>query len=295
MSIVARPSGNDTPAAISPSEVSRVLAYLGVRPHRADHATLAALVAAYVRRVPWESAFRIARKHGGSGWPIAARRPAEFWADAMERGGGGTCFESNYAFFALLRALGFDGYLTINDMGDAVGCHTAIVVEMAGGRYLTDVGLPLHRPLRLSTARVSRSRGAFHTYVAKPLVADRFVIERTRHPKRYTFTLRDTPIADADYYAASSADYGDDGLFLDRVIVNKVVGDRVWRFSSGERPYRLEAFSQSGRREAIPIEDRDVVPTLAQRFGMDAAVLARALAAVGAPYRWSGRQITEVQ
>src|SRR5690606_29352816 len=135
-----------------------------------------------------------------------------------------------------------------NDMGDTAGCHTAIVVEIAGERYLTDVGLPLHRPLRLNPARATRSRGAFHTYVAQPLAADSYVIERTRHPKRYAFTLRNTPITDADYYAASTADYGDRGLFLDRVIVNKVVGERVWRFSSGERPYRLEAFSQDGRR-----------------------------------------------
>src|SRR5690606_18290847 len=123
----------------------------------------------------WESVFRIARKDAAGG-TISARRPADFWADAVERGGGGTCFESNYAFFALLQALGYAGYLTINDMGDAAGCHTAIVVEIAGDRYLTDVGLPLHRPLRLSYARTTRSRGAFHTYVAQPLAADSYVI-----------------------------------------------------------------------------------------------------------------------
>ena len=279
----SRNAAADAHDALAPSLIDRILLRLGVRPRKVGHATLVALVTAYVRQVPWESAFRIARKDAAPSGAVAARRPATFWLDAIERGGGGTCFESNYAFFALLRALGYGGYLTINDMGESVACHTAIVVDVAGERYLTDVGLPLHRPLLLRP-QVTRSRGPFHTYVARPLASNVYAIERTRHPKRYAFTLRDTPVADGDYYAASSADYGETGLFLDRVIINKVIGERVWRFSSGERPYRLEAFSRSGEREEIPIEERAIVATLADRFGMDAAVLAQALTAVSAPY-----------
>lgn len=272
----------EAPAALSPSLTTRIVTYLDVRPGRANRTTLAALVAAYVRRVPWESAFRIARKHGGADGPVAARRPAEFWTDAMERGGGGTCFESNYAFFALLRALGFDGYLTVNDMGDTVGCHTAIVVTLGDTRYLADVGLPLHCPLPLDPTRTTRSRGPFHTYSARPDGAGSYVIERTRHPKRYVFTLRDKPIADADYFAASSADYGEGGLFLDRVIVTRVVGDRVVRFNSGEQPYRLESFTVTGLREDTTLDAAELAAILGEHFAMDAGVIDQALAAVGA-------------
>ena len=276
------PGKDEAPGALSPSLTARILTYLGVRHGPANRATLAALVAGYVQRVPWESAFRIARKHGATGVAIAARRPAEFWADALERGGGGTCFESNYAFFALLQTLGFDGYLTVNDMGETVGCHTAIVVLLGETRYLADVGLPLHCPLLLDATRTTRSRGPFHTYSARPDGAGSYVIERTRHPKRYAFTLRDAPVADADYFAASSADYGERGLFLDRVIVTRVVGDRVFRFNSGERPHRLEAFTKSGQREDVPLDAEGLATALGEHFTMDARVIARALAAVGA-------------
>lgn len=276
------PGEGEAPPALSPSLTTRILTYLDVRSGPANRATLAALVAGYVQRVPWESAFRIARKHGAMGGVIAARRPAEFWADALERGGGGTCFESNYAFFALLRALGFDGYLTVNDMGDTAGCHTAIVVLLGETRFLADVGLPLHCPLPLDATRTTRSRGPFHTYCARPDGAGSYVIERTRHPKRYAFTLRDTPVADADYFAASSADYGERGLFLDRVIVTRVVGDRVFRFNSGERPYRLEAFTKTGQREDLALDAEGLATTLGDHFAMDARVIARALAAVDA-------------
>lgn len=275
----------EAPTSLSPSCTDRVLTYLDVRAGPANRATLAALVAAYVRRVPWESAFRIARKHsgaGGAGGAVEARRPAEFWADAMERGGGGTCFESNYAFFALLQALGYGGYLTVNDMGETVGCHTAIVVVLDATRYLADVGLPLHCPLPLDPTHTTRSRGPYHTYSARPDGAGRYIIERTRHPRRYAFTLRDTPIADADYFAASSADYGERGLFLDRVIVTRVVGDRVVRFNSGERPYRLEAFTKTGQREEVALETAALAATLGDHFAMDAGVIDRALVALDA-------------
>ena len=90
----------------------RILRFLQIRQQPTTLAFLDELVTAYTRRVPWESAFRIAKR---ATTPVTAdcpRWPAEFWKDAQERGGGGTCFESNYAFFWLLQRLGFDGYLT---------------------------------------------------------------------------------------------------------------------------------------------------------------------------------------
>ena len=48
---------------------------------------LEALLAAYYRRVPWESVFRIVRRAENP----TPRWPDLFWRDAMTRGGGGTC------------------------------------------------------------------------------------------------------------------------------------------------------------------------------------------------------------
>ena len=62
----------------------------------------------------------------------------------MALGTGGTCYESNYSFFGLLRRLGYTGYLTLNDIGGAVGCHSAIVILLGGQKYLVDVGFPVH-------------------------------------------------------------------------------------------------------------------------------------------------------
>lgn len=261
---------------LSSTRTAQILEHLGCRVGRPNLTTLSALMYTYVRRVPWESAFRIVRKDEGRAI-VAARSPDEFWADAVERGGGGTCFESNYAFFALLRSLGFHGYLTLNNMGESVGCHTAIVVELEGQHFLVDVGIPLHRPLLLNPSVMTRCRASFHYYFARPEDALRYTIERSRHPKRYIFTLIDRPVSDAAYIAASNADYGDQGLFLDRVIINKVIGNTAWRFNSGEQPYCLQGFSTNARRRVRSLPEEGVADVLAHHFGMDFAIIERAL------------------
>lgn len=264
-----------------PISTDAILEFLGCRRSRPTVATLRRLIDAYVQRVPWESAFRIAKRSRCDQTEMCPRWPDEFWRDALDSGGGGTCFESNYAFHALLTDLGFAGYLTINDMGETIGCHTAIVVTIAQQPWLVDVGLPLHRPVALRRDRVTAARGPFHTYYARPAAGNRFAIERSRHPRRNAFTLLDVPVANATYRAAATADYGATGLFLDRVIVVRRLGDAVWRFNSSERPFHLERFARDGSRSELAVADEDAAATVAQHFGMDAATLRAAFQAVG--------------
>ena len=93
-----------------------------------DLDTMRQLLARYTRTVPWESASRIARRARHQAATDCALLGADFWESHFASGSGGTCYESNYAFFALLRFMGYEGYLTINDMGSAIGCHSAIVI-----------------------------------------------------------------------------------------------------------------------------------------------------------------------
>ena len=67
--------------------------------------------------MPWESASRIVRRARHTESADCVLLGAEFWESHFALGTGGTCYESNYAFFGLLRRIGFEGYLTINDMG----------------------------------------------------------------------------------------------------------------------------------------------------------------------------------
>lgn len=264
---------------LSSPHVQAILAFLGCQPGQPSLRRLDLLIDAYTRRVPWESAFRIVKRHTEP--DLCPRWPEEFWSDAIERGGGGTCFESNYAFLALLRSIGYEGYLTINDMGATRACHSALVVSLDGRRYLVDVGIPLHRAIPIAPDRASHRFGPLHRYSVRPAGPRRFEVERSRHPKRNVYTLLDSPVAQDAYEAAIAADYGEGGLFLDQVIITKVIEGRVWRFSSAERPFRIEAFGGAGKLE-LPLDERQPTAELAERFGMDRAAIEMALFCVGA-------------
>ncbi len=256
-----------------------VLSYLRVTPAAPDVTFLDTLMTAYIRRVPWESVSRIAKRARTPETAQCPRFAEEFWQSALENGTGGTCFESNYAFFALLRSLGYDGYLTINDMLTTRGCHTAIILNIDGEQWLTDAGYPVHQALRIDAAQATERAGHFHTYTATPESTNQYRIERDKHPKPYCFTLLNTPVVEPDYRAATTNDYGEDGLFLDKVIVTRVVDEQIYRFIYMNSTLMLESFDNSAVRTEQPLGD-DAAETVAQRFDMNPALIAAALQAV---------------
>lgn len=256
----------------------QVLDYLGVDVETPSPAYLEVLMAAYIRRVPWESASRIARRAQTHRTEDCPRWPSNFWQQAIEHGTGGTCYESNYAFFTLLRWLGFEGYLTINNMGAKIGCHSACVVTFDEDRWLADVGIPLHVPVPLMRDTVTRREGPFHTYTLTPLGEDRYEVSRDRHPSSYIFTLIDTPVAEAAYRTVTTADYGEGGLFLNRVIITRIVDERQWRFSSEAPPYQLETFWQGDvTYHYIGDEPDAVAAAVADKFRLEKPIIREAL------------------
>lgn len=254
------------------------LAYLGATPATPDLALLNRLLMGYGQAAPWESASRIVKRARVDDYISAPRWSEEFWGDALARGTGGTCFESNAAFLALLHALGYEGYLTINDMGDTVGCHTALVMRLEGRPLLVDVGYPLYGALPLDPGRATSCTTPYFTYTAQPVAQGRYVITSQPHPKPYIFDLRDEPVDEVAYRVATTNDYGPTGLFLDRVIVRKVVNGAIWRFDSAAPPPHLERF-EGGECLDVPI-DGDVAGALNRYFGIAEPVLASALAQV---------------
>ena len=269
----------DTPALPAPLCL-RILRHLGfpVTPPATIYA-LRMLMTRYTHVVPWESASRIARRAKHESNADCALPGADFWQSHFKIGSGGACYESNYAFFGLLRWLGYDGYLTINDMGESIGCHSAIVLRLDGRKWLVDVGIPLHAPLPFPDKGKSETDSRFFRYGMIAEGEDRYQITRQPHPSPIIFTLVDKPVADADYRNIAINDYAHDtGLFLDKVVINKVVTGQMWRFNSEERPWRLQRFVD-GERTNHPLHG-DAAESLARKFGLSAHAIAAGLAAV---------------
>jgi arylamine N-acetyltransferase len=262
---------------LSDTLADNILEFLGCPTGEPTVRRLNRLIHTYIRKVPWESVFRIVKRHTTAATAHCPRWPEEFWYDALTYGGGGTCFETNLAFFCLLRSLGYQGYLTINDMGDQRACHATIILIIQGRKYIVDGGIPIHRALPFDPNIVTRRYTAFHTYTVRPDGTNLYQVERSHHPKRNIYTLIDRPINDEAYQTAVEQDYEDTGYFLDRVIIVKVIDDKLWRFNSMEQPYTLEGFDRTGKQEFV-LSPSTLVRCLAEHFSMPEERIAAALA-----------------
>lgn len=236
------------------------------------------LIYSYLCRVPWESVSRIFRRHTTASTSDCPRWPEEFWHDSIRYGFGGTCFESSLAFYSLLMALGYEGYLTVNDMGDSRGCHAAIVLLFDGQKYLVDITIPLHAAVRVDPEKVVKRHTSFYDYTIRPVQENKYEVELSGHPSRYAFTLIDVPVSLPDYQAIVKDDYQElTGRFLKSVVIVKFIDGRTQRFFSDHRPYKLESFDRTGKLETL-IEPQVLPQTLAKLFQMPEESISAALA-----------------
>lgn len=261
--------------------VDEVLAFLGYRRQRPTLGYLDALIGAFAYRVPWESVFRLLKRDVTPLTADCPRWPQEVWRDALEFGGGGTCFEIHYAFFALLSALGFEGYLTLNDMGEAQACHAAVVILMGGGKYLVDVSVPFPHALAFFPDATIHHYTSWLNFTIRPEGEKRYVIERAPHARPTIFMLNDVPVGEEAYATAVEADYLPTGYFLNRVVINKLINGTGWLFNSAIRPRMLEAFDHAGKHEVLLNPDT-LAQSLAEFFHISADKVSAAMQLVEA-------------
>ncbi len=267
--------------ALSAKLSARILRRFGLpaAPHP-DLATLQALIAAYTRSVPWESASRVARRARHEPDQDCALFGADFWESHFALGTGGTCYESNYAFFGLLLRLGYEGYLTINDMGESIGCHSAIVIFLDERKYLVDVGFPLYIALPLPGDGETQAACAIMRYSLSRNGSDQYQLRRELGKRVHGFALNDKPVDDAEYRAIGIHDYRHDGgQFLNEIVIHRIVDERLWRFHSDVEPLCLQEFVDGERHDRLL--GADPAAEVAAKFGMARAVLAEAWKALG--------------
>ena len=266
---------------LAPELTRRILRHFGLEPDlRTDLASLQELVTAYTRTVPWESASRIVRRAQHDSAENCVLYGTDFWDSHFTLGAGGTCYESNYAFYALLRRLGYAGYLTINNMGEAIGCHSAIVVQLDGRKHLVDVGYPVHAVLPLDVNCIAQTNHAVMNYTVEPIGEGRYEIRRLSSQPHSGFTLVDEPVSDADYRAIGIHDYRPDGgQFLKEIVIHKVLAGQLWRFNSADRPLRIQQFIDGERRDHRL--GGDPAGEVAAKFGIAREVVAQAMRLLG--------------
>lgn len=260
--------------------VDNALEFLELRRQQPTFEYLNALIDVFIHKVPWESVFRIIKRDATTETADCPRFPREVWSDATNFGGGGTCFEINYTFFALLKALGYEGYMTLNDMNEAQKCHAAIVILFNEQKYLMDVSVPLPRVFSFYPDTTVYLYTHWLSFTARPEDENRYIIERAPHARPYIFTFNDAPVSEEDFEAAIEADYLPAGWFLNRVVINKMIGNTAWLFNSDTKPFMLESFDHDGKHE-IPLKPETLAESLAERYRIPAEKISAALSLVG--------------
>ena len=230
--------------------------------------TLAALQAAHLLTVPFENL------DIGLGVPIVLE-PASLFDKIVRRRRGGFCYELNGLFHHLLLALGFRSTMVSARVFDAArgayGAefdHLALLVDVAGGRYLSDVGFGAFsvKPLPVRTGSpIADTGGVFRFDEAW---GGRLVVLRRRDDggefdPQYDFTTE----------PRSLQDFAGMCLYHQTSPESHFTRNRICSLATGEgritlSPGRIIETSAAGRTE-IPVAGPEAWrAALADRFGI---------------------------
>ena len=147
--------------------LARYLRVLGIPRREPSRDALTDLVAAHVKRVPFENVSKLYyRKHLG----LRSVPGAELFLEGIERYNlGGTCYTTNYYLNLLLRHLGYEVRLCGAGMANP-DVHMVSMVTVDGREYLVDVGYaaPFLAPLPRDLTRDHVIALGRDRYVLKP-------------------------------------------------------------------------------------------------------------------------------
>lgn len=235
---------------------------------------LEALFARFNAKVPFENASKIARHAEVADASAKPRTPDVFWAEHLEAGTGGTCFARVAAFQWLLTELNFKSRRVLGKV-QRDDDHAALLVETAAGESIVDVGFPLPAilPARAGVAASTQGEiGVVETPRGLRIELREGVPEGPRALEVFC-----APVSDERFTALWRDTFRAGSRFLSDVCLRRDLGNRVLSYALGE--LRVDDLHS---RLRLPLSSAPE-PILAEHFGVDANVLARAFAQVGRP------------
>ena len=95
----------------------------------------------------------------------------------------------------------------------------------------------------------------------------------------FNYISSEVPAGEEDFESAIKADYLPTGYFLQRVVINKMLGETAWLFNSDTKPFMLESFDHSGKHE-IPLAPGTLAETLSGHYRIPTEKISAALTLV---------------
>lgn len=259
--------------------LARYLRVLGIPRREPSPDALTELVAAHVKRVPFENVSKLyyRKRLGLRGVP-----GAELFLEGIERYNfGGTCYTTNYYLNLLLRHLGYEVRLCGADMANP-DVHMVSMVTVNGREYLVDVGYaapflsPLPRDLTQDhVIALGRDR-----YVLKPQDEEgrsRLELYRNGQPK-HGYVAKPTARSIEHFNSVIVGSFTDHATFMNALL--------LVRFLSSSRSnviHNLELIESRGVESRIErIGNRVELTRVVERhFEIPRTIVAEALADLG--------------
>ena len=253
----------------------KILQHLRIEKKDPSLKYLQELITAYCTTVPWESVSKIVKKSSCGKQEDCIGSENEFWTQSFKNGTGGTCYESNWAFYKLLESLGFSGYLTINKIVDKSSVHSSIIVSIDSCKYIADIGYPLYAPIPIVDTATGYAKYQSMEYRSTYIQPKEYLIENFPHPKPYLYHLSDIPVNEGDYRKVCINDYCDTGLFLDRIIIRKIIDNTPTRFDSLDLPYNIHQL-QNGTKTKTNLAEENLIADLGTFFKLNSEIIKKA-------------------
>jgi hypothetical protein len=235
---------------------------------------LEALFARFNDRVPFENASKIVRDADVADDAAKPRTPELFWADHLARGSGGTCFARVAAFDALLTELGFRTRRVLGRVRNPHD-HAALFVETPNGPKIVDVGFPLPALFPPAPGSVETALAGLRIEATASGFEVRYEGGVPEGPR--TIAIESATVSAERYRDLWRHTFRKGAPFLQEVSLRRDLGNRVLSFARGE--VRVD---DRHSRLRVPLP-KSRASALSALFGVEEALIARALAIAGDP------------
>jgi len=262
--------------------LARYLRVLGIRRQDPSRDALTDLVAAHVKRVPFEN---ISKLYYKKRLGLRSVPGLELFLEGIERYNfGGTCYATNYYLNLLIAGLGYDVKLCGADMANP-DVHMVSMVTVDGSEYLVDVGYgapflaPLPRDLTQDhVISLGRDR-----YVLKPQDKQgRSCLELYRNGDlKHGYVAKPVARSLGHFDSVITDSYTDDAMFMNTLVVARYLSS-----SHSFVIHNLELVESDGTETRINrIENRAELPRVVeQHFGIPHRMVTEALVGIGEFY-----------
>lgn len=260
----------------SASEVLRVFLDRFPIDPRLPPADLLRQVASAFSGIPYENLTKIIKEDREGAAERARRAPLEVISDHLSRGAGGTCFSLTAALLHLLRALGFAAEPVLADRSYGPNTHCALWVWVDGRPCLLDPGFLIVEPVALPRDGPVRLSTPFNEVILKPRRGGGGVELHTVQEGRtvHRLTFKAGPADRGEFLKAWEESF--DWDMMNYPLLTRVRG--------GAQLYLHERRLLVRRREGvkvIEIAPEELPARIAEEFGLDPAIPARALEILG--------------